>query len=186
MTARSCGAHAAKLRRASAQLRRGALFEKALLVALDAVAAVVCDESGRIHLASRRARPLLRGGTAFRATLLAAVRGEVHPGVSTTRIVREGAPEYLLVIVSEDLEVPGQLARLARAARDWKLTLTETRVLGWVAQGELNKSIAHRMGVRENTIEVHVSRLLAKAHVSSRAALASKLWSLGDRASTRP
>ncbi|MEU6995132.1 response regulator transcription factor [Streptomyces sp. NPDC046465] len=51
------------------------------------------------------------------------------------------------------------------------LTSRESEVLQLVRRGMANKEIARRLGLSEKTIKFHVSNVLAKAHVASRAQL---------------
>ncbi|MFC8075828.1 LuxR C-terminal-related transcriptional regulator [Streptomyces sp. NPDC057307] len=51
------------------------------------------------------------------------------------------------------------------------LTSRESEVLQLVRRGMANKEIARRLGLSEKTIKFHVSNVLAKAHVESRAQL---------------
>lgn len=48
------------------------------------------------------------------------------------------------------------------------LTPQQTRVLGMIGEGMLNKQIAYELGVSEATIKAHVSAILLKLDVDSR------------------
>ena len=48
----------------------------------------------------------------------------------------------------------------------------EVEILGMLADGRSNSEIAARLGIGETTVETHVSRLLARYNVSTRAQLA--------------
>jgi DNA-binding NarL/FixJ family response regulator len=50
------------------------------------------------------------------------------------------------------------------------LTPRELEVLRWVATGKTNKAIAHELSVSERTVDRHVSNILSKLDVGSRAA----------------
>jgi DNA-binding CsgD family transcriptional regulator len=67
--------------------------------------------------------------------------------------------------------------RLERASGTWKLTPRQTEVLAEVVAGRANKEIARQLGCAENTVELHVTRLLRKADVTSRSQLISQFWS---------
>jgi DNA-binding CsgD family transcriptional regulator len=58
-----------------------------------------------------------------------------------------------------------------------QLTPRQGQVLERVAEGLTNKEIAQLLGTAENTIELHITRILRKAGASSRAQLLAKLWS---------
>jgi len=54
------------------------------------------------------------------------------------------------------------------AARLAQLTPQQLRVLICIADGMLNKQIAHELGLAENTVKVHITGLLRKLDVNSR------------------
>jgi DNA-binding NarL/FixJ family response regulator len=62
----------------------------------------------------------------------------------------------------QDTDVADLLTRLRT------LTPQQSRVLGMLAEGLLNKQIAYALGVSEATIKAHVSAILLKLHVDSR------------------
>lgn len=62
------------------------------------------------------------------------------------------------------------------------LSAREREVAGLVAAGLTNKQIAQRLFVTDKTVEAHVSRALAKAGVTSRAALAAVVVTAGHPA----
>lgn len=67
------------------------------------------------------------------------------------------------------------------AAKVASLTPTQLRVLLGVLAGQLNKQIAHELGVTESTIKAHMTTVLAKLGVQNRtqAALAARALGLG-------
>jgi DNA-binding CsgD family transcriptional regulator len=78
------------------------------------------------------------------------------------------------------LDSPGRAdvgARLAAVQLGMGLTPRQSEVLGWVIEGASNKEIAEQLGCAENTIELHVTKLLQKAGVASRARLIAQFWS---------
>lgn len=86
------------------------------------------------------------------------------------------------LVVSAGREQPGPerdpaIADLIR--RLLSLTPQQTRVLGQVAAGLLNKQIAYRLGVSEATVKAHVSAILEKLGVRSRAQAVMLLSRLG-------
>ncbi|SHN20726.1 response regulator transcription factor [Actinacidiphila paucisporea] len=60
---------------------------------------------------------------------------------------------------------------LSAVPMDVPLTSRESEVLQLVRRGMANKEIARRLGLSEKTIKFHVSNVLAKAHMASRAQL---------------
>jgi DNA-binding CsgD family transcriptional regulator len=78
------------------------------------------------------------------------------------------------------VESPGRAdvgARLVAVQLGMGLTPRQAEVLGWVIEGASNKEIAEQLGCAENTIELHVTKLLQKAGVASRARLIAQFWS---------
>jgi DNA-binding NarL/FixJ family response regulator len=69
-----------------------------------------------------------------------------------------------------------RVRRLALARDTWSLTPRQLAVLEHLIHGDASKTIADKLGCRVNTVEVHVSAILKKAQVSSRAALVARFW----------
>jgi DNA-binding CsgD family transcriptional regulator len=67
--------------------------------------------------------------------------------------------------------------RLGRAVEAWDLTARQIEVLELLAQGEANKEIAQALDCAENTVELHVTRLLRKSGAPTRAKLIARFWS---------
>ncbi|MCO4318780.1 response regulator transcription factor [Phyllobacterium sp. 21LDTY02-6] len=81
---------------------------------------------------------------------------------------------------SEPSELEPELADLIRCIR--KLTPQQSRVLGMMADGMLNKQIAHELQVSEATVKAHVSAVLYKLGVDSRTQAVIRLARFrGDR-----
>jgi DNA-binding NarL/FixJ family response regulator len=59
------------------------------------------------------------------------------------------------------------------------LTPQQTRVLGMIGEGLLNKQIAYELGVSEATIKAHVSAILLKLDVDSRTQAVIQLGKIG-------
>ncbi len=68
--------------------------------------------------------------------------------------------------VDLDVERDPEIASVIRRLQS--LTPQQTRVLGMIAGGLLNKQIAYELGVSEATIKAHVSAILQKLGVDSR------------------
>lgn len=68
--------------------------------------------------------------------------------------------------VDLDGEIDSEEAELI--ARLQSLTPQQTRVLGMLGEGLLNKQIAYELGVSEATVKAHVSAILLKLRVDSR------------------
>ncbi|MFD7403743.1 LuxR C-terminal-related transcriptional regulator [Streptomyces sp. NPDC059866] len=107
------------------------------------------------------------------------VRGLVHaddPEEELVEAVRRASDDsdYVSAGLSGELLrlVRATLPRPLRAVRTHTpLTSREAEVLQLVRRGMANKEIARRLGLSEKTIKFHVSNVLAKAHMASRAQL---------------
>lgn len=61
--------------------------------------------------------------------------------------------------------------RISRAAARWGLTPAQARVLALLGEGLSNRAIAARLEVTERTVEAHLTAIMEKAQVESRAEL---------------
>jgi DNA-binding CsgD family transcriptional regulator len=75
-----------------------------------------------------------------------------------------------------ELQQPATGHALPDVARRFGLTPAQTRVLERVARGISNATIAAELGVAERTVEAHVTAILVKAQVPSRAALIVQIF----------
>jgi DNA-binding CsgD family transcriptional regulator len=165
--------------RLDTRLREAGLLHAALEGALEALGqpAYVVTATGRVAHTNVAARVLLEreGAPHVAEALTRHLRGEPGGGsLSVTPLRLAGtAPHYLVVQRDESART---LARLHALGAGWKLTARETEVLGHLLRGESNKTISGKLGCAERTVEVHVTRILAKARVESRSALISKVF----------
>lgn len=86
------------------------------------------------------------------------------------------APAGIELGVEQDPEISSIIRRLQ------SLTPQQTRVLGMVAEGLLNKQVAYELGVSEATIKAHVSAILQKLDVDSRTQAVIMLSKIGSDA----
>ena len=86
------------------------------------------------------------------------------------------APAGIDLGVEQDPEISGIIRRLQ------SLTPQQTRVLGMLAEGLLNKQVAYELGVSEATIKAHVSAILQKLGVDSRTQAVILLSRIGHEA----
>ena len=86
----------------------------------------------------------------------------IRTGVETVLAGGITAPTGMDLGVERDPEISDLIKRLQ------SLTPQQTRVLGMLAEGLLNKQIAYELGVSEATIKAHVSAVLQKLGVDSR------------------
>lgn len=87
---------------------------------------------------------------------------EIRDAVVTVLEGGIAAPAGLDLDIERDPEVAAAIRRLQ------SLTPQQTRVLGMIAGGLLNKQIAYELSVSEATIKAHVSAILQKLGVDSR------------------
>ncbi|GGH24348.1 hypothetical protein GCM10007036_30700 [Alsobacter metallidurans] len=78
------------------------------------------------------------------------------------------------------LENPDLFAERVRS-----LTPAQRAILGLVAQGQINKQIAHRCGISEATVKAHISAVLGKLGERSRVAAAVRFAVFCERESRR-
>ena len=106
----------------------------------------------------RRALDLGASGFISKSASMDALRGAVQ----TVLAGDIAAPVGVDLGVERDPEISDLIRRLQT------LTPQQTRVLGMLAEGLLNKQIAYELGVSEATIKAHVSAILQKLDVDSR------------------
>lgn len=70
------------------------------------------------------------------------------------------------------------LAWLPVLAQRWNLTAREAEVLSVMADGTTNEGVALRLDCATKTVETHVSRILEKAGLPSRAAVIAQCWAV--------
>lgn len=133
----------------------------------------------RVELANGAGRVLLQ--KAKRATLAWIERAmtDSAPGWSATRFKDLGAPD--LALVTERPAGANFERRIDDARRAWGLSPAQCSVLRLVVRGFSNKEIAASFKRVEGTIELHVSAILRRARVDSRARLLAKFWEAPDR-----
>ena len=133
-----------------------------------AVPIAVVSASDEPHII-RRALDLGASGFISKSASMDEIRGAV-------RAVLAGdiaAPSGIELGVERDPEISDLIKRLQA------LTPQQTRVLGMLAEGLLNKQIAYELGVSEATIKAHVSAILQKLGVDSRTQAVIQLSKIG-------
>jgi two-component system, NarL family, response regulator YdfI len=89
-----------------------------------------------------------------------------HAGASQIVAAIEAAAAGFVVLQPGDLD--GLLINPQPASLAEPLTPREVEVLGMLAEGQSNKSIAHRLGISEHTVKFHVTSIMGKLHAGSR------------------
>ena len=100
--------------------------------------------------------------------LRSGVRAVLPRNASASQIVAaiEAAAEGFVVLQPGDLD--GLLVNPQPASLAEPLTPREVEVLGMLAEGNSNKSIAHRLGISEHTVKFHVTSIMGKLNAGSR------------------
>lgn len=101
---------------------------------------------------------------------------EIRAGIDTVMAGGILTPQGFENGVEHEPEVADLLKRLQT------LTPQQSRVLGMLAEGLLNKQIAYELGVSEATIKAHVSAILLKLNVDSRTQAVIQLSKVGAMA----
>lgn len=99
---------------------------------------------------------------------------EIRAAVQAVLAGDIAAPAGIELGVERDPEISDLIKRLQA------LTPQQTRVLGMLAEGLLNKQIAYELGVSEATIKAHVSAILQKLGVDSRTQAVIQLSKIGN------
>jgi len=98
---------------------------------------------------------------------------EIREAVVTVLNGGVASPTGIDLGVEHDPEISGIIRRIQ------SLTPQQTRVLGMLAEGLLNKQVAYELGVSEATIKAHVSAILQKLGVDSRTQAVIMLSKIG-------
>jgi DNA-binding NarL/FixJ family response regulator len=105
---------------------------------------------------------------------------DIRKAVQTVLDGGISAPGGIDLGVEQDPEISDLIRRLQ------SLTPQQTRVLGMLAEGLLNKQIAYELNVSEATIKAHVSAVLQKLGVDSRTQAVIQLSKIGSDAVQSP
>ena len=157
------------------------LADASMVVALDAIpaAAWLVGPTGAIQYANTAGRARLDADRAATyGALLAATRAPHEATQFKVAALRSGGG--LAHIVVENA-ARAAATELGFATKRLGLTPAQGRVFEQVLAGASNGSIAAQLGIAERTVEAHVTAILVKAQVPSRAALIVQMFN-GQRA----
>lgn len=98
---------------------------------------------------------------------------DIRAAISTVLSGGVAIPTGIDLGIEQDAEI-SQIIRRVQS-----LTPQQTRVLGMLSEGLLNKQIAYELGVSEATIKAHVSAILQKLDVDSRTQAVILLGKIG-------
>lgn len=134
---------------------------------------LLVDDGASVRLANAAGRCWLqREGRAARQRLADAVGGRCDATISLARVEATGLPRYWLCTIRS--EGAAADSWVAEAAREWGLTPRQRQVLGCLALGASNKTIAVQLGCSPGTVALHVAAILEKAQVESRTMLVAR------------
>lgn len=152
----------------------------AALAKIDAPTFFVAPD-GSIELANGPAVALLERR---KDALRRALAGESKSAEITVIPSGSADAERKLVVIHPSTPPPAPAPRDKELERKWKLSPRQAEVLGLVVRGNANKDIAEELGIAEGTVEAHVTAIMRKAGVDTRARLAAKYWAFaGDEPS---
>lgn len=173
------------LSRLVAPIRERMLLERRLFSAPSACAALdamlerigtpgfVLDARGVVHHANAAGKTLLDDRRrAVSGALADAIASHRHShGFEVTPLRVDGGACGWLVVMRDE-SIPGRIsACVQKAARRWRLTPQQSRVLERIIRGQSNAAIADALEVSERAIELHITALFDKIDVEGRAAM---------------
>jgi DNA-binding CsgD family transcriptional regulator len=156
-------------------LASAATLRTALDAAMDALGspAFLVQHDGRVAHSNRAGASMQARKPALTKTWLDEAR---HRGTDydVFPVKTPGIPAMTLVVMRK--RECGVAARIAEVAERWRLTPRQGEVMAHVIAGDRNQTIAAKLGISLRTVELHVSQVLVKADVSSRAELVAEFY----------
>lgn len=138
--------------------------------------AFVVGANGAVLETNAAGRAVLDSSPATRHDIGEAIRGRpTRVPVQVTRLAESGASTMWLAVVHERSIEDRITAAVADAGDRWELTQRQRAVLAGVARGLANVTIAAELKVSVRAVEQHVTHILDRAGVDSRAALVAKV-----------
>jgi DNA-binding CsgD family transcriptional regulator len=147
---------------------------EAVLETTGAAAVVVRAPARVVHCNSVAAAALASDRAVFLGGLREALAGRAHGRWLLTRLP-VGGPAHWLALGAPASEDPAPRTDRWRALLH--LTPRQTQVLGLLARGDANKTIAAALRCSESAVEQQVAALFQRFEVGSRAALVARFWS---------
>ncbi len=138
--------------------------------------AFVVGANGAVIETNAAGRAVLDSSPATRQDIAEAIRGRpTRVAVQITRLAESGANAMWLAVVHEQT-IEGRIAAaIAHAAERWELTTRQQAVLCGLVRGLANVTIAAELKVSVRAVEQHVTHLLDRAGLDSRAALVAQV-----------
>ena len=140
----------------------------------------VIGHDGRILHANPLGEELLgRERASIQRSLARVAQGESQEGAWRLSAIA-GPPQARGFIAVHEPPAFGSRAvgEQSSAASRWNLTGRQAEVLGLVARGATNAAVAEALGIKERTVEFHLSAIFDKVGVDNRATLIARLLAL--------
>jgi DNA-binding CsgD family transcriptional regulator len=149
----------------------------ALIAALEEIPspAFVIWADGRVALANDPGRAASELSPETVPSRLLASLGGRDDAFRVTRIPSSGGSSHYLAVERDGVVDPS--AKVSAASARWGCTPRQAEVLGLLALGQANKTIARALGCAASTVEIHVTALLTKSGCESRCEIVSRVWS---------
>jgi DNA-binding NarL/FixJ family response regulator len=141
------------------------------LIVLDGDGPLFWEGMDQARLRAPKSRFVICGGAITPDLVLAAMRHDLD-GVISTRLPELEATEALVRICNGERQFRFQDGMAPRTPETPPLSHRERLVLAMVADGLRNRQIAAAMGTSEDTVKVHIHRLLRKTGTKRRQELA--------------
>ena len=151
------------------------------LIVLDGEAPMFWEELDRARERAPQSRFVICGSAITPELVLAAVEHGLH-GVISTRLSEVEATEALVRVCNGERQFRYQDKMEKPATETPSLTQRERLVLAMVAEGLRNRQIAAAIGTSEDSVKVHIHRLLRKTGTRRRQELVPMAGQLLARA----
>jgi DNA-binding NarL/FixJ family response regulator len=155
--------------------------EETWLIVLDGEGPLFWEELDKARLRAPQSRFVICGDAITPELVLAAVRHSLD-GVISTRLPELETTEALVRICNGERQFRYQDGMETRPPEAPPLSHRERLVLAMVAEGLRNRQIAAAIGTSEDSVKVHIHRLLRKTGTKRRQELAQLAGSLLARA----
>jgi two-component system nitrate/nitrite response regulator NarP len=155
--------------------------QRTWLIVLDGEGPLFWEEVDEARMGAPKSRFVICGSAITPELVLAAMKHDLD-GVISTRLPEAEATEALVRICNGERQFRFQDGMDTRPAGTPPLSRRERLVLAMVADGLRNRQIAVTLGTSEDSVKVHIHRLLRKTGTRRRQELAQLAGSLLARA----
>jgi len=157
-----------------------AIASRALEATLEAIQteAFIFTERGEVVMSNDAGHEHLgRGGCEWLAKTHRVTLGtgtETPDGFRVSPIKGTSSPKHFLAV--RLLRTGGHSQRLELARERWGLSSRQIQIMQHLAWGHSNRDIADTLNCSQKTVELHVSNILKKAKLNSRAEAVAAFW----------